>query len=97
MNCSRSWTAVGENAVPGGRRQHRLPGRRLHDKVSGALPLHLADWKASDKKQAPIGKGDVDWKKLFAAAKKGGVKNYYVEMDLDAMRASIDYLKNLKA
>lgn len=61
------------------------------------LSLHLADWKASDKKQAPIGKGDVDWKKLFAAAKKGGVKNYYVEMDLDAMRASIDYLKNLKA
>ena len=35
--------------------------------------------------------------KLFAAAKKGGVKNYYVEMDLEAMRGSIDYLKALKA
>lgn len=60
------------------------------------VSLHLADWNAAEKKQAPVGKGVVDWKKLFEAAKKGGVKNYYVEMDLDAMRESYPYLRDLK-
>jgi sugar phosphate isomerase/epimerase len=60
------------------------------------LSLHLADWNAAEKKTVPIGQGAVDWKKLFAAAKKGGVKNYYVEMDREAMQASIGYLRDLK-
>jgi sugar phosphate isomerase/epimerase len=60
------------------------------------LSLHLADWSAAEKKQVPIGKGVVDWAKLFAAAKAGGVKNYFVEMDLDLMKASIPYLHTLK-
>ena len=34
---------------------------------------------------------------LFAAAKKAGVKNYFVEMDMDAMKASCAFLKTLKA
>ena len=61
------------------------------------LSLHLADWSAAEKKQVPIGKGVVDWAKLFAAARTGGVKNYFVEMDLDLMKASIPYLHELKA
>lgn len=61
------------------------------------LSLHLADWSPSEKKQVPVGKGIVDWKKLFAAAKKGGVKNYYVEMNMEAMKASYPYLHSLKA
>jgi len=61
------------------------------------LSLHLADWSAAEKKQVAIGKGMVDWVKLFAAAKTGGVKNYFVEMDLDLMKASIPYLHELKA
>jgi sugar phosphate isomerase/epimerase len=60
------------------------------------ISLHLADWSATDKKQASIGKGSVDWKKLFEAAKKGGVKNYYVEMNMDAMRESYPFLHDLK-
>jgi sugar phosphate isomerase/epimerase len=60
------------------------------------ISLHLADWSAADKKSVPVGQGVVDWKKLFSAAKKGGVKNYYVEMDLDAMKASYPFLHNLK-
>jgi len=60
------------------------------------LSLHLADWNAAAKKQVPIGEGVVDWKQLFAAAGKGGVRNYYVEMDPDAMRKSVPYLKALK-
>jgi sugar phosphate isomerase/epimerase len=61
------------------------------------LSLHLADWSPAEKKQVAIGKGVVDWPKLFAAARTGGVKNYFVEMDLDLMKASIPYLHGLKA
>ena len=61
------------------------------------LSLHLADWSAAEKKQVAIGKGVVDWVKLFAAARTGGVKNYFVEMDRDLMKASIPYLHALKA
>ena len=60
------------------------------------ISLHLADWSTADKKSVPVGKGVVDWKKLFTAAKKGGVKNYYVEMNLDALKASYPYLHDLK-
>jgi sugar phosphate isomerase/epimerase len=60
------------------------------------LSLHLADWSATEKKTVAIGKGMVDWKRLFQAAKKGGVKNYYVEMNKDEMLASCPYLRSLK-
>jgi sugar phosphate isomerase/epimerase len=61
------------------------------------VSLHLQDWAATEKKQVPVGQGSVDWKKLFATAKKGGVKNYYVEMNMDALKASVPYLRTLKA
>ena len=57
--------------------------------------LHLADWSTSERKAVPIGQGVVDWKKLFAAAKTGGVRNYFVEMNIDLMRASVPYLRKL--
>lgn len=60
------------------------------------LSLHLQDWSAADKKQTAVGQGNVDWKKLFAAAKTGGVRNYFVELDMDMMKASYAYLHELK-
>lgn len=60
------------------------------------LSAHLADWSPAEKKQVPIGKGEVDWKELFLAAKGAGIQNYFVEMDLDLMRASMPYLHELK-
>ena len=60
------------------------------------ISLHLQDWSAADKKTVAVGKGVVDWKKLFAAAKTGGVKNYFVEVNLDALQASYPYLHDLK-
>ena len=60
------------------------------------ISLHLQDWSPAEKKMVAIGKGQVDWKKLFAAAKKAGVKNYFVEMDLEQMNASVPYLRDLK-
>ncbi|MGD0733478.1 MAG: TIM barrel protein [Terracidiphilus sp.] len=59
------------------------------------LSLHLSDWTA-DRKQVAIGQGAIDWKKLFTAAKAGGIKNYFVEMDWDLMAASVPYLRALK-
>ena len=58
--------------------------------------LHLQDWSATEKKQVPVGQGIVDWKKVFAAAKNGGVKNYFVEMNMDALKVSYPYLHSLK-
>jgi sugar phosphate isomerase/epimerase len=61
------------------------------------ISLHLQDWSPAEKKMVAIGQGQIDWKRLFGSAKKAGVKNYYVEMNLDLMRASHPYLKQLKA
>lgn len=44
---------------------------------------------------APVGKGGIDWVKTFQAAKVGGVKNYFVEMDMELTKASMAYLKAL--
>jgi sugar phosphate isomerase/epimerase len=58
--------------------------------------IHLQDWSPTEKKQVAIGQGSVDWKKLFTAAKKGGVKNYFVELNMDALKPSYSYLHELK-
>ena len=60
------------------------------------ISLHLQDWSPADKKMVAIGKGAVDWKKLFAAARKAGVKNYFVEVSPDLMKDSVEFLKGLK-
>jgi sugar phosphate isomerase/epimerase len=60
------------------------------------ISLHLADWSESRKESVPVGQGKIDWKKLFTAARTGGVRNYYVEMDMDAMKASCPFLRQLK-
>ena len=58
------------------------------------ISSHLSDW-TTDKKQAPIGKGVIDWKDYFEAAKTGGVKNFYVEMDFETYKDSSAYLHQL--
>ncbi len=45
--------------------------------------------------QAAVGKGSIDWKKTFAAARLGGVRNYYVEQSMDLTTQSVAYLKTL--
>ena len=60
------------------------------------ISIHLQDWSAAEKKPVAIGKGMVDWPALFRAAKVAGVKNYFVELDLDALKESYPYLHNLK-
>ncbi|HXI31476.1 MAG TPA: sugar phosphate isomerase/epimerase [Vicinamibacterales bacterium] len=43
--------------------------------------------------QVPVGKGSIDWAKTFAAAKIGGVKNYFVEQTMELTRESVAALK----
>ncbi|HWZ97886.1 MAG TPA: TIM barrel protein [Candidatus Dormibacteraeota bacterium] len=60
------------------------------------ISMHAQGYSAETKKMAPIGQDSLDWKKIFAAAKSAGIKNYFVEMNLDLMKASVPYLRNLQ-
>ena len=73
-------------------------------KYSGRyLSMHCQDWvkdpsTKSGFREVPLGKGVVDWKAVFTAAKAAGVKNYFVELEEDPalMPPSVPYLKSLK-
>jgi sugar phosphate isomerase/epimerase len=58
------------------------------------ISAHLSDWTA-EKKQVPVGQGIIDWKEFFATAKTGGVKNFFVEMDLDKYKDSAAFIRSL--
>jgi sugar phosphate isomerase/epimerase len=60
------------------------------------ISMHVQGWSAKTKKIVPVGQGTLDWKNIFTAAKTGGIKNYYVEMSLDMMKASVPYLRSLQ-
>ena len=47
--------------------------------------------------QKAVGEGTIDWAKTFAAAKAGGVKNYFVEQNMELTKASVAALKAMKA
>ena len=59
------------------------------------MSMHVQDWSPEKKQTVAVGQGTLDWKKIFTAAKTGGIKNYFVEMNLDLMKASVPYLRNL--
>jgi sugar phosphate isomerase/epimerase len=46
--------------------------------------------------QTSVGKGSVDWAKTFKAARIGGVKNYFVEQNMELTKASVAALKEMK-
>jgi sugar phosphate isomerase/epimerase len=66
----------------------RYPGR--------FISMHVQGWSTKTREMAPVGQDTLDWKKIFRAAKTGGIKNYFVEMDLKMMKASVPYLRNLQ-
>jgi sugar phosphate isomerase/epimerase len=59
------------------------------------ISAHLADWSSEKGEQVPIGQGIVDWDDFFAAAKVGGVKNFFVEMDPATFAESAEFLKTM--
>jgi hypothetical protein len=42
-----------------------------------------------------VGKDSLEWAKIFAAAKTGGVKNYFLEQNWDLTVQGVAYLKTL--
>jgi len=61
------------------------------------VSMHVQGWSAETRKTMPVGQDTLDWKKIFTAAKTGGIKNYFVEMNLEMMKASVPYLRDLEA
>src|SRR5262245_2971938 len=46
--------------------------------------------------QVAVGKGSIDWSRTFAAAKVGGVKNYFVEQTMELTKESVAALKGMR-
>ena len=59
------------------------------------ISAHLYDWSGVAEEMVPLGKGKVDWKEFFEAAKTGGLKNHFVEMDMPLLKESAAYLKKM--
>jgi sugar phosphate isomerase/epimerase len=62
------------------------------------ISMHAQGWNMDAKQQVAIGSAQdsLDWKKIFTAAKAGGIQNYFVEMNYDLMKASVPYLRSLQ-
>jgi sugar phosphate isomerase/epimerase len=63
---------------------------------------HVKDMSKTDKsKNANIGTGTIDWKKVFSSAKESGMKKFYVEQEtypgepIDSVAEGIKYLKTI--
>jgi sugar phosphate isomerase/epimerase len=78
-------------------------------KYPGRFPLvHVKDMVAkprpdvaADSVMRDVGKGSIDWKRIFAQSAQAGIKHYFVEHDspgdaLASVKASYDYLKALE-
>ncbi|HLK29975.1 MAG TPA: sugar phosphate isomerase/epimerase [Puia sp.] len=62
------------------------------------ISAHLQDYSPDDhKKEVVMGTGIVDWKDFFEAAKVGGLKYIFVEMESDptVMQGCVNYIKSL--
>ena len=83
---------------------NKYPGRFpvLHIKDERKHYPPTATGPTPDAAFAPVGMGIINWKRIFKAAPKGGLKYYFVEQDeaerpiFQAIKISYDYLHNLK-
>ena len=72
------------------------PGRFLSMHLQGVDPQAPAPGSGGGRRPGlAVGKDGLDWPKIFAAAKTGGVKNYFVEQNWDLTVQSVAYLKTL--
>lgn len=84
-------------------------GAALIDRYRGRITsLHLRDGRRPVDPEAylpalPLGEGEVNWGQVMAAARRAGIRQYIVEMQLrpafgmlDGLKTSIDYLRALK-
>ena len=80
----------------------KYPGRFVSMHLQGVdlnPPAPGSGGRARGTRRTPagvaVGKDSLDWSKIFAAAKTGGVKNYFVEQNWDLTVQSVAYLKTL--
>lgn len=74
------------------------------EKHPGRFPLvHVKDMDATPKKFfTEVGRGVIDFKKIFSNAEKAGIKHYFIEQDetlaesLESVKTSFNYLKKLR-
>jgi len=64
------------------------------------ISMHIQDVEAASAgaerpTQTSVGKGMIDWAATFKAAPTGGVKNYYVEQNMELTKASVAALKQM--
>ena len=70
-------------------------GSTYFEKYPGRfISAHLSDWTA-DKKQVPVGQGIINWAAFFKTGKKGGLRNFFVEMNFDNYKGSAEYIHQL--
>ena len=83
---------------------HKYPGRfpLLHIKdLKPGIPNSTGFANPKGNPFTEVGKGVINWKRIFTAAKEGGLEHFFVEQDqsdipsLEAMRISYDYLHSL--
>jgi sugar phosphate isomerase/epimerase len=77
----------------------RFPGRFPLVHVKDMMPKPTPD-ATPDKVMVDVGKGSIDWKRIFAKSSVGGIQHYFVEHDqpadpLASAKASYDYLHGL--
>jgi sugar phosphate isomerase/epimerase len=71
----------------------KYPGRFFSMHIQDVLKPETPGGRGG---QAPVGKGIIDWNRTWAAARTGGVLNYFVEQNMDLTRGSVAALKMMK-
>jgi sugar phosphate isomerase/epimerase len=77
----------------------RFPLLHIKDMKDKPAPTHELDARMG--LFAPVGHGTIDWKRIFLAARPGGMEHYFVEQDnceqppLEAVKMSYEYLRKL--
>lgn len=79
------------------------------ERYPGRFPLvHVKDWKGGkghadeqSTRMADVGRGDIDWKRIFAQSGEAGIRHYFVENDepksaFESIRTSFEYLRDLR-
>jgi sugar phosphate isomerase/epimerase len=73
----------------------KYPGRFISMHLQGVDLNAHATRSGGTPPNVPLGKGNLDWHAIFAAAKAGGLKNYFIEQDWPSTMQSVAYLKAL--
>jgi sugar phosphate isomerase/epimerase len=80
---------------------HRYPGRFSQLHIKDLKPGFPPTTGEGPRAFTEVGQGIINWKKIFQAAKEGGLRHFYVEQDecdrdsLESAQISYTYLHNL--